>query len=116
MEFLVSEENEDYKQSSTNKKLQQISGYIGLIEDKAVAGNDKYAVCFELIVSSIGKYALVENEEAAQRVAARLRDLGKTKTVVILSNAKSSRETLPEMRKMLGTKAIPAMDIVNYNR
>ena len=98
------------------KKLQNVDGLVGQVEDKVTPIGDSFAVCFDQIMSSIDKYILVEDESTSKEVAARLRDLGKAKTLVILSNSKSSLQAVSNMRKELGDLAMPAMDIVNYDR
>jgi chromosome segregation ATPase len=93
-----------------------VQGFKGRIADKIKPTNKKYAQCFGQLMAPIENSLLVENEQAAKDLAARLKDLCSIKNVVILSNVNDKDQNVAAFRRELGKNGTPAADIVDFDR
>lgn len=51
----------------------------------------KYELCFQLMMSSILKYLLCVDENSSKQIAAKLKENGQLRTLVILENVQEKK-------------------------
>lgn len=93
-----------------------VQGFKGRIADKIKPVNKKYAQCFGQLMAATENNLLVESEQAAKDLAAKLKDLCTIKNVVILSNVNDREQNVAAFRRELGKHGIPAIDVVDFDR
>ena len=93
-----------------------VNGFKGRIADKIKPTNKKYGQCFGQLMSPIENNLLVESEQSAKDLAAKLKDLCTIKNVVILSNVNDKDQNVAGFRRELGKNGTPAADVVDFDR
>jgi len=90
---------EENKLRELFKKLMSVQGFKGRIADKIKPTNKKYAQCFGQMMAPIEGNLLVEGEQSAKDLAAKLKDLCSIKNVVILSNVTDRDHNVAAFRR-----------------
>lgn len=84
LENILTESVENTKEKDIMKRLLNIPGFKGTIQEKVNPSAAKYEICFQMMTNHINKYLLCSTEKSSQLVGEKLKEMSLLKTVVIL--------------------------------
>lgn len=110
---MIEEGVENEKDKELVKKLSQVSGFKGILEMYVTPAAAKYEICFQIMMGQVLKYLLCIDESSSKQIAARLRENGTIRTLVILGNVNEKKDQID--RASIGKLGYLAIDILNYD-